>query len=275
MVGDVEGVAATSLMTAAAGARESARSDRLFDDPWAELLGGDEGRAFLARQDEVLPPPPTPVFVVRHRFFDDFLLAQASRGIRQVVLLAAGLDTRAYRLEWPAGVRVFELDQPEVLSYKQSVLDGYGASPTCERVVVPTDLREDWAAKLLASGYDRSQAAVWLAEGLLFYLPEEAVRGLLDTTARLSVPGSVLGTDTMSAVMLASEQRRPWVDLFRDSGAPFVFGTDDPAELIGSHGWVPTIYSSRAVAESLGRAWPSPAGSALPPGSIITATRST
>ncbi|GAC1589910.1 MAG: SAM-dependent methyltransferase [Acidimicrobiales bacterium] len=267
----MDGVAATSLMTAAARARESARPDRLLNDPWAELLAGEEGRAFLGRQDHVLPP--TPVFAIRHRFFDDFLLTEAHRGVRQIVLLAAGLDTRAYRLAWPVGVRLYELDQPQVLEYKQSTLDGAAASPTCERIVVATDLREDWVEKLLAAGYDRSEPAVWLAEGLLFYLPEASVRSLLDITASLSARGSALGTDTMSAVMLASEERKPWVELYRECGAPFVFGTDEPAELLASHGWVPTVYSSRSIAEGFGRVWPTPVAQGLPPGSIITATR--
>lgn len=267
----MDGVAATSLMTAAARARESSRPDRLFDDPWAELLAGDEGRAFLARQDEVLPA--TPVFVVRHRFFDDFLLDRASRGILQVVLLAAGLDTRAYRLAWPEGVRVYELDQPEVMRYKRSVLDGAGASPTCDRITISADLRDDWPAKLVTAGFDPATPAVWLAEGLLFYLPEEAVRRLLDDTARLSAAGSSLGTDTMSAVMLASAERQRWVQLYADSGAPFVFGTDEPGELIADHGWVPTVHPTRDIADGLGRPFPTPAQPGLPSGSIITAIR--
>ena len=258
-------------MTAAARARESARPDRLFEDPWAEVLAGSAGCAFLERQDEVLPP--TPIFVVRHRFFDDFLLRSSDQEINQVVLIAAGLDTRAYRLKWPAGVRIYELDQPDVLAYKQAVLDQAGASPNCERRAVPTDLREDWATDLVAAGFERSKPTAWLAEGLLFYLPESAVGSLLSSTATLSAQGSVLGTDTMSATMLASEERRAWVRLYAESGAPFVFGTDHPADLLIAHGWQPKIHIAREIGEQLGRPWPIPPQPGQPPGAIITATR--
>jgi O-methyltransferase involved in polyketide biosynthesis len=70
----MEGVGVTAKMTAAARARESERADRLFDDPWAASLSGDEGFDFLAREEALLPDRPEAVFVVRHRFFDDFLL---------------------------------------------------------------------------------------------------------------------------------------------------------------------------------------------------------
>jgi methyltransferase (TIGR00027 family) len=266
----MDGVAATSLMTAAARARESARPDCLFDDPWAEFLAGDAGRAFLERQDHVFPP--NPIFVVRHRFFDDFLMATAGKGIRQVVLVAAGLDTRAYRLRWPLGTVVYELDQPQVLGYKQTVLDQAGATPACERILVQADLREDWPSELLAGGFRPTEGTAWLAEGLLFYLPETAVRSLLSTMASLSAADSVLGTDTMSATMLASKERRAWVRLYAESGAPFVFGTDKPGELVAECGWKPSIHVARDIGERLGRPWSTPAPPGPPPGAILTAT---
>ena len=257
-------------MTAAARARESTRPDRLLNDPWAELLAGDEGRAFLERQDQVLPS--NPVFAVRHRFFDDFLMDATTRGLRQVVLVAAGLDTRAYRLSWPAEVVIYELDQPQVLAYKQSVLDQAGASPLCERTSVAADLREHWPNELLAAGFRPAERTVWLAEGLLFYLPEAAVISLLRAMASLSASGSVLGTDTMSATMLASDERRAWVQLYAHSGAAFVFGTDEPGELVAGCGWNPTVHAAREIGERLGRQWPTPAQPGPPPGAILTAT---
>jgi methyltransferase (TIGR00027 family) len=126
------------------------------------------------------------VFVVRHRFFDDFLLRHAADGVRQPVLVTAGLDTRAFRLAWPSGVRVFELDQPIVLDYEETVLEQAGATAGCERKAVAADLRADWGPALLEAGYDSAASAVWLGEGLLFYVPEAAVSDLLDTTAKLS-----------------------------------------------------------------------------------------
>ena len=266
----MEGVAATSLMTAAARARESARPDALFVDPWADRLAGKGGRAFLQRQDEV--QPATPIYVVRHRFFDLFLLDAAARGLRQVVLLAAGLDPRAYRLAWPDRTEIYELDQPQVLAYKREVLDGAGAVPRCTRVAVAADLREDWSAALVQAGFQPNTPTAWLAEGLLFYLPEAAVRLLLRRMASMSTPGTVLGTDTMSATMLASQERQRWVQLYADSGAPFVFGTDNPDDLVRSCGWNPIIHLGRDLAASYGRPYPDPPQAGPPPGAIITAT---
>jgi methyltransferase (TIGR00027 family) len=245
------------------------RPDRLFEDPWAGLLAGEEGRTFLERQDEALFP--TPIFVVRHRFFDDFVLEATQQGIRQVVLVAAGLDTRAYRLNWPSRTVVFEIDQVQVLAYKQTVLDQAGASPACKRVVVPVDLREDWPAELSSCGFRPTSATVWLAEGLLFYLPEDAVRSLLRTMAALSGSGSLLGTDTMSAAMLSSDERREWTQFFTDAGAPFVFGTDEPAEFVAACGWRPSVHLARDIGERLGRLLPSPTVPGPPAGAIITA----
>jgi methyltransferase (TIGR00027 family) len=252
----VDSVGATAKMTAAARARESRRTDRLFEDPWAEALAGAEGFAFL-EQDESLRPP-APAYVVRHRFFDEFLLALAAEGVRQVVLLAAGLDTRAFRLPWPAAVRLFELDQASVLSYKETILQDAGASPNCERRTVPIDLRDDWASRLLELGYDPAAPAVWIAEGLLFYLSDAAVAQLLGTAAGLASPGSALGAETMSAAMLSNELLGAWVQSYTDAGAPFLFSTDRPAELFAQHGWEPTLLTYPELSARFGRPWPFP-----------------
>jgi methyltransferase (TIGR00027 family) len=259
------------LLTAASRARESARPDALFVDPWADLLAGAAGMEFLQKHEDVLTAAP-PIFVVRHRFFDDFLVGAAGRGVQQLVLVAAGLDTRAYRLAWPAGTCLYELDQPEVLAYKQEILDRAGAAPECTRVPVPADLREDWPPTLRAAGFRHEEPTAWLAEGLLFYLPEAAVRTLVATMATLSAPGSVLGTDTMSATMLASEERRAWAQLYADAGAPFVFGTDDPEGFVSSCGWNPVVHLGRDLGSGYGRPFPEPAPPGPPPGAIITAT---
>ena len=260
-------------MTAAARAREAAREDRLFDDPWSTLLAGNEGFALLDAQSALVPGgQPPPVFVVRHRFFDDYLLSQVSTGVRQIVLVAAGLDTRAYRLAWPPGVRLFELDQPSVLSYKESVLDAAGASATCRRHAVAVDLRSDWTAALIGSGFDPDEPTVWLAEGLLFYLPEDSVHALLDAIAGLSAPGSALGTDTISTAMLTHESRRAWVEFYANAGSPLIFGTDDPASLLATYGWQSTLHPYSEASRRLGRAWSLPTMPG-PQSVIITATR--
>jgi methyltransferase (TIGR00027 family) len=268
----VDAVGATSRLTAAARARESARADRLFEDRWAAELAGEEGFSLLEGNDASLNGQAPPAFVVRHRFFDDFLTRQASRGIRQVVLIAAGLDTRAFRLSWPAGVHLFELDQPAVLTYKEEVLGNARAAARCHRHLVPADLRGDWPSALTDAGYRRTERVAWLAEGLLFYLPETTVNALLDATAALSVAGSTLGTDTMSAATLGHHSRRAWVSYYASVGAPFIFGTDHPGELLGRHGWRPALHPYSDVARQLGRSWPSPVLPG-PKNTLITATR--
>jgi methyltransferase (TIGR00027 family) len=118
----------TAHWTAAARAFESKREDHLFEDPWASALAGIEGAAWAAAR----PPDSLTPMILRTRYFDDFLERVTSEDeIRQVILMAAGLDTRAYRLVWPAGMNVFELDQPAVLHEKEMVLHSSGARPNC------------------------------------------------------------------------------------------------------------------------------------------------
>ena len=146
-------VSRTAVGVAALRAYESSRPDRLFEDPYAAAFA-EAGRAALPRTEDGharLGALMYPQVVVRTRFFDDYLLGG---GCTQVVLLAAGLDARAFRLAWPPGTRLFELDLPEVLAFKDDVLAAHGATPACERVVVPADLREDWATALREAGFD-------------------------------------------------------------------------------------------------------------------------
>jgi methyltransferase (TIGR00027 family) len=133
---------------------------------------------------------------VRTKFFDEFFLGATQAGIKQVVILASGLDSRAYRLAWPAGTVVYEVDQPQVIEFKTRTLAELGAAPTTERRVVAIDLREDWPAALRAAGFDPAQPTAWSAEGLLGYLPPEAQDRLLDTITELSAPGSRLATES-------------------------------------------------------------------------------
>lgn len=192
---------------------------------------------------------------MRHRFFDDFLMElAASSGIRQVVLLAAGLDIRAFRLDWPAGTRVFEIDQPQVFEHKNAVLDAHGAKARCERLVVPADFREDWPQALLSRGFESDRPTAWVAEGLLFYLPEAVVHQLLDDTHRLSAPGSRLATDMMPA---SPGPPQEFKDLFASLGAPFLFATDDPAGLLGRHNWDAEMIPFDEVGRRLGIEFPS------------------
>jgi methyltransferase (TIGR00027 family) len=137
----------------------------------------------------------TNLMAVRTKFFDDFFTTAGAAGIRQAVILAAGLDSRAYRLDWPAGTVVYEIDQPEVIAAKTGTMAQIGATPTCERRTVAIDLRDDWPAALRAAGFDPSVPTAWIAEGLLIYLPPEAQDKLFDNITALSAPGSRLATE--------------------------------------------------------------------------------
>jgi methyltransferase (TIGR00027 family) len=197
---------------AAARARESERADRLFYDPLAAALAGPEGFAWLERMESAARSDGPGLYpVIRTRFFDDFLMDSCSRlGMRQVVLAAAGLDTRAFRLNWPPGTHLFEMDLPEVLDAKEEVIEAAGAEASCERHTVRVDLREaTWPEALLASGYRPERPSVWIIEGLLYYLIRAAVHGLLETVGSLTVAGSLLGLDVMNRGLFFSPAAWP------------------------------------------------------------------
>jgi methyltransferase (TIGR00027 family) len=132
---------------------------------------------------------------IRTEYFDEYLLAAVQAGVQQVVILASGLDSRAYRLPWPDGTTVYEIDQPQVIEFKTRTLADLGAEPTANRRTVPIDLRADWPAALRAAGFDTGARTAWLAEGLLIYLPSEAQDRLFDNITALSVPGSAIATE--------------------------------------------------------------------------------
>lgn len=197
------GVGATATLVAAARALASRQDDPLVNDPFAEPLvravGIDPFTRALDGLDDISAGAGARLLIdvvaVRTRFFDDFLLESGAAGLRQVVILASGLDARAYRLPWPAGTTVFEIDQPEVIAFKSRVLAQRGASPTAESRTVGVDLRDDWAAALRAHGFDAGAPTAWIAEGLLIYLPPDAQDRLFDTITALSAPGSRIATE--------------------------------------------------------------------------------
>jgi methyltransferase (TIGR00027 family) len=148
----------------------------------------------------------TEQMAVRTRFFDDYFTSATAAGMRQAVILASGLDTRAYRLAWPAGTVVYEIDQPRVIEFKTSTLADLGATPTAELRTIAIDLRDDWPAALRAGGFDVDQPTAWSAEGLLPYLPSEAQDRLFDNITALSAPGSQLATEHISDPDAFSEE---------------------------------------------------------------------
>ncbi|MEU0442059.1 SAM-dependent methyltransferase [Streptomyces sp. NPDC006186] len=231
----LDGVSATALWTVRMRAHESARDDALFHDPLAA--------AFLASAaDPGAPPGSGPLqqvlpdwLAVRTRFFDDHLLAAARAANRQVVLVGAGLDTRAHRLDWPDDTQVFEVDLPAVHAFKERILAGH--TPTARRTPVAADLREDWPGALLAAGFDPARPTAWLCEGLLFYLPPGAVDRLVAAAGELSAPGSTLGAECLNADAADSPFVRPWLDALAGSGTPWVWQLADPEKWWGEHGW--------------------------------------
>jgi methyltransferase (TIGR00027 family) len=186
---------------------------------------------------------------VRTHFFDEYFTDAANAGIRQIVILASGLDSRAYRIEWPAGTTVFEIDQPKVLQYKAETLAAHGAQPSAQRREVAIDLRQDWPKALREAGFDDGQPTAWLAEGLLMYLPGDAQDRLFELVTELSAPGSRIAAET--AGVTASERREEMRERFERFAAQFnmeqalniqdlIYEDPDRADVaqwLGAHGW--------------------------------------
>src|ERR1700739_3432017 len=205
-------VGSTAVMVAAARAVETERADALIRDPHAKLLVTNSGAGVLweamlnpevAAKVEALDSESAAHLnhmrgyqAVRTNFFDAFFKDAVADGIRQVVILASGLDSRAYRLDWPAGTTVYEIDQPQVLAYKSTTLAENGVAPSADRREVPIDLRQDWPAALRAAGFHPNAPTAWLAEGLLMYLPAEAQDKLFTQIGELSPPGSRVAAET-------------------------------------------------------------------------------
>lgn len=254
-------LATTAHWIAAVRAGESARPDRLFDDPYAAALAG--ARGFAMREASERAAGGENAFIpVRTRYFDDVLTAAVDCGaVGQVVLVGAGMDTRAYRLGLPEHLAVFELDRAQVLEEKEAVLAGAGASPRCRRHALPVDLAEPWSGPLRAAGFDPGTATAWLAEGLLFYLSDESVRFVLSEAAALSAAGSLCIADVMGTGVRSLPVMRPYLRWLAGSGLPPPFATDDPDTLFSSCGWRPVSIASPGQANvSYGRIPPRPAG---------------
>lgn len=209
-------VGATATMVA--GQRALAHREQLIDDPYAEPLVRAVGLDFFIRalDGDIKFEDINPEFTVRRaaegmtvrtRWFDRLFLDAAESGVRQAVILAAGLDARAYRLPWPAGTVVFEVDQPEVIEFKTTTLAGLGAAPTADVRTVAVDLRDDWVKALQDNGFDPSAPTAWIAEGLLIYLPPEAQDTLFDNITALSAPGSFVATEQVGDMSSFDDER--------------------------------------------------------------------
>jgi methyltransferase (TIGR00027 family) len=207
-------VGATATMVAAGRAMATRDARALINDPFAEPLVRAVGLDFFVKMidgdlDLALLPNSSPERMqaiidgmgLRTKYFDDYLLAAVASGVRQVVILASGLDARAYRLGWPADTVVYEIDQPQVIEFKTRTLADLGAEPTATRRTLAIDLRGDWPAALQAAGLDAGAPTAWLAEGLLIYLPPEAQDRLFDNITALSAPGSTVATEYVPGII--------------------------------------------------------------------------
>ncbi|WP_068184445.1 class I SAM-dependent methyltransferase [Mycobacterium sp. UM_CSW] len=248
-------VGATATAVAASRAMASQGPDPLLDDPWADPLVRAVGiDTFVKLIDgEIGPAEDDPVLsrrtmkeqiAVRTRFFDDFFTQATGSGIRQAVILASGLDTRAYRLNWPADTVVYEIDQPAVIDFKTRTLAGLGAEPAAQRRTVAIDLRDDWPAALVAAGLDTARPTAWSAEGLLPYLPPDAQDRLFDNIAALSAPGSRIATEHLDMRNVPSDWAQRLTERSRRIGSNInlaeLFYTGErntAAEYLAGHGW--------------------------------------
>jgi methyltransferase (TIGR00027 family) len=207
-------VGATATFVASRRAMATKDPRGLINDPFAEPLVRAVGLDFFTKMmdgeldtstiDNASPARKQAMIdgmAVRTKYFDDYLIDATNNGVRQAVILASGLDARAYRLPWPAGTVVYELDQPQVIDFKTTTLAGIGAEPLTTRRTIPIDLRQDWPAALKAAGLDLTAPIAWLAEGLLIYLPPDAQDRLFDNITELSVPGSRVATEFVPGII--------------------------------------------------------------------------
>jgi len=206
-------VGATATLVAAGRAIVSADPHGLINDPFADSLVRAVGIEFFTQMlDGEFDPSDFPegspervqamidTMAVRTKFFDDYFASATKAGVRQAVILASGLDSRANRLPWPSGTVVYEVDQPQVIEFKTNTLADLGAEPTATRGTVGIDLREDWPAALRAAGFDPAAPTAWVAEGLLIYLPPEAQDRLFDRITGLSAAGSWVATEYVPGI---------------------------------------------------------------------------
>ncbi|MEZ0382906.1 class I SAM-dependent methyltransferase [Mycobacterium sp. pW045] len=273
-------VGSTAVMVAAARAVETDSSDPLISDPYAKLLVANAGTGVwetllnesLIDKLESVDPEIAAVYhhmrsyqAVRTHFFDAYFAEAVESGIRQVVILASGLDSRAYRLDWPAGTAVYEIDQPKVLGYKETTLAAHDVRAPVQHRAVAIDLRQDWPAALTAVGFDPAAPTAWLAEGLLMYLPADAQDRLFEQITALSAPGSRIAVET--AASHADQRREEMSERFKKVAEQIgleqtvdiqdlIYHDEDRAAVpdwLNGHGWRATAQHSTDEMRRLGR----------------------
>ncbi|GFG76600.1 SAM-dependent methyltransferase [Mycobacterium botniense] len=246
-------VGATATLVAAARGAAGKAGDLTIDDPFAEPLVRAVGIDFFTRwaggELDLADDGSRRVLqwfvdlmAVRTRYFDDFVCNAMGAGIRQAVILASGLDARSYRLSWPPGSTVFEVDQPQVIEFKTATLAGLNAEPAADLRVVPIDLRQDWPTALRRAGFDPGRPTAWIAEGLLPFLSPDAQDRLLDSITALSATGSQLATEIF--VPLTRDMLQPVLQRWGSHGfdivpSDLVYDGDrhDVARYLDNRGW--------------------------------------
>lgn len=269
-------VGSTALFVATARALEAQKPDPLAVDPFAEVFCRAIGGASADVLDGKIPEHQLKTsdfgqhFVnfqgARTRYFDDYFRRAADTGVRQVVILAAGLDSRAYRLRWPDETTIFELDRPQVLDFKREVLAGQGAEPNAERREVAVDLRDDWPQALRDSGFDATAPSAWIAEGLLIYLPATAQQELFTGIDALAAPGShvavedgapmppdafTAAVEEEAAAAAQGDQRLFFRLVYNEQHAP-------AEQWFGEHGWTAVATPLADYLRAVGRPVPEP-----------------
>lgn len=298
-----ESVGATALGVAAARAADTESANPLISDPYARVFLDAAGEGIWSLwspsglpADIVAAEPDLPLrmqtmvdyMASRTVFFDDVFLRAADAGVRQVVILAAGLDARAWRLPWPDGTTVYELDQPRVLEFKAATLRDHGAHPAIRRVDVAVDLRQDWPEALRQAGFDPAAPSAWSTEGLLPFLPAAAQDLLFERIQDLSVAGSWLAVEAPGADFLdpdARTRQRALMQRYREVAAKTRGGEvpdfddlwyfeerADVADWLRGNGWAVTVVPAAELMERYHRRPPAGIEDAVPGALFVTAT---
>ncbi|MBO0879133.1 MAG: class I SAM-dependent methyltransferase [Mycobacterium sp.] len=300
-----ESVGATALSVAAARAAETESVHPLISDPFARVFldaAGDgvwnwwsasqlPAEVFEAEPELLLHMQAMISYMAsRTAFFDEFFLDATRAGMRQVVILAAGLDARSWRLPWPDGTTIYELDQPKVLEFKSSTLREHGVEPTCKWVGVPVDLRQDWPVVLQQAGFDASAPSAWSAEGLMPYLPAAAQDLLFNRVQGLTVAGSRIAVEALGPEFLDPEFRakqrgrmdrlqalmakmEPQREVPRSDELRYLEEREDVGEWWRRHGWEVTVTPSLELMAGYGRKPPTEVEDTSPRNRFVSARR--
>lgn len=249
----MDSIAKTSLLTAAMRAVETERKGQgqLFQDPYAATLAGDDG--FLILKKAIEASGDQPAIAIRTAFIDDQIKKAVANHYEQFVFLAAGMDTRAYRMDLSSSICIFEIDRPEVIAYKKKKLNEINT--TCQLISISTDLNHNWIDLLISSGFQKNKKTFWLVEGLVMYLEEDQVNKLFDQMNMLSKPNDTLVLDILSQTLLQAPHMKNQLQFLADMGAPWKFGTDYPENFFAKWGWNCTLSQP---AEFAPHRWPFP-----------------